>query len=169
MQPSAYRLQQLQNRHCPKCQAPAARDWTAARAEDLLPVKYSHVVFTLPAEIARIVLWNKRAVYGGAAQSISRDSGNHCRRSKTPRRACRHDQRAAYLGISADAPSPHPVIVPGGGLSPDGTRWVVCKPDFFLHVLPDRFYRIGHYGFVAGAGRKQKIAQIRAPPRKQAA
>lgn len=52
------------NRHCPKCQGPAARDWMAARAEDLLPVEYFHVVFTLPEEIARIAYWNKRAVYG---------------------------------------------------------------------------------------------------------
>ena len=52
------------NRHCPKCQAPAARDWMAARAEDLLPVEYFHVVFTLPAEIARIAFWNKRELYG---------------------------------------------------------------------------------------------------------
>lgn len=50
--------------HCPKCQGPAARDWMEARAEDLLPVEYFHVVFTLPAEIARIAYWNKRAVYG---------------------------------------------------------------------------------------------------------
>jgi len=52
------------NRHCPKCQGPAARDWMEARAEDLLPVEYFHVVFTLPAEIARIAYWNKKAVYG---------------------------------------------------------------------------------------------------------
>lgn len=52
------------NRYCPKCQGPAARDWMAARAEDLLPVECFHVVFTLPAEIARIAYWNKRAVYG---------------------------------------------------------------------------------------------------------
>lgn len=52
------------NRHCPMCQGPAARDWMAARATDLLPVEYFHVVFTLPAEIARIAFWNKRAVYG---------------------------------------------------------------------------------------------------------
>ena len=51
------------NRHCPKCQGPAARDWMAARAEDLLPVEYFHVVFTLPAEIARIAYWNKKAIY----------------------------------------------------------------------------------------------------------
>lgn len=52
------------NRHCPKCQGPAARDWMEARAEDLLPVEYFHVVFTLPAEIAQIAYWNKKVVYG---------------------------------------------------------------------------------------------------------
>ena len=52
------------NRHCPKCQGPAARDWMEARAEDLLPVEYFHVVFTLPAETAQIAYWNKKAVYG---------------------------------------------------------------------------------------------------------
>ena len=51
------------NRHCPKCQGPAARDWMEERAEDLLPVEYFHVVFTLPAEIAQIAYWNKKAVY----------------------------------------------------------------------------------------------------------
>ena len=52
------------NRHCPKCQGPAARDWMTARAEDLLPVECFHLVFTLPAEVAQIAYWNKRAVYG---------------------------------------------------------------------------------------------------------
>lgn len=52
------------NRHSPKCEGPAARDWIVARAEDLLPVEYFHVVFTQPAEIARIAYWNKIAVYG---------------------------------------------------------------------------------------------------------
>ena len=50
------------NRHCPKCQGPVARDWMAARAEDLLPVEYFHFVFTMPAEIAQIAYWNKKAV-----------------------------------------------------------------------------------------------------------
>ena len=52
------------NRHCPKCQGPADRDWMKARAEDLLPVEYCHLVFTLHAEIARITYLNKKAVYG---------------------------------------------------------------------------------------------------------
>ena len=50
-------------RHCPKCRGPAARDWMAARSEDVLPVAYFHVVFTLPVEIANIACWNKKAVY----------------------------------------------------------------------------------------------------------
>ena len=52
------------NRHCPKCQGPAALDWMETRAEDLLPVEYVHVVFTMPAEIAQIAFWNKKAAYG---------------------------------------------------------------------------------------------------------
>ena len=52
------------NRHCPKCQGAAARDWMQARIEDLLPVEYFHVVFTLPAQIADIAFQNKAAVYG---------------------------------------------------------------------------------------------------------
>ncbi|ETX09495.1 transposase, partial [Roseivivax halodurans JCM 10272] len=52
------------NRHCPKCQGAASRDWMQARIEDLLPVEYFHVVFTLPARIADIALQNKAAVYG---------------------------------------------------------------------------------------------------------
>src|SRR5260370_16404745 len=51
------------NRHCPKCQGAAARDWLAARAADLLPVGYFHLVFTLPAEIAPIAHQNKAVVY----------------------------------------------------------------------------------------------------------
>jgi predicted Zn-ribbon and HTH transcriptional regulator len=71
------------NRHCPKCQGPAARDWMAARAEDLLPVEYFHVVFTLPAEIARLAYWNKRAVYGllfrASAETVATIAVDPCR------------------------------------------------------------------------------------------
>ena len=59
------------NRHCPKCQAAAARDWLAAREADLLPVGYFHVVFTLPAEVADIAFQNKAAVYGLLFQAAS--------------------------------------------------------------------------------------------------
>ena len=122
------------NRHCPKCQGPAARDWMAARAEDLLPVEYFHVVFTLPAEIARIAHWNKRAVYGllfnASAQTVITIAAD-------PKRMGARVGMTSVLHTWGSALTHHPhihMIVPGGGLSPDGTRWVACKPGFFLHV-----------------------------------
>ncbi len=122
------------NRHCPKCQGPAARDWMAARAEDLLPVEYFHVVFTLPAEIARIAYWNKRAVYGllfkASAQTVITIAAD-------PKRMGARVGMTSVLHTWGSALTHHPhihMIVPGGGLSPDGSRWVACKPGFFLHV-----------------------------------
>ena len=122
------------NRHCPKCQGPAARDWMEARAEDLLPVEYFHVVFTLPAEIAQIAYWNKRAVYGllfkASAETVMTIAID-------PRRLGARVGMTSVLHTWGSALTHHPhihMIVPGGGLSPDGTKWVACKPGFFLHV-----------------------------------
>jgi len=122
------------NRHCPKCQGPAARDWMAARAEDLLPVEYFHVVFTLPAEIARIAYWNKRAVYGllfkASAQTVRTIAAD-------PKRLGARVGMTTVLHTWGSALTHHPhvhMIVPGGGLSSDSTRWVACRPGFFLHV-----------------------------------
>jgi hypothetical protein len=122
------------NRHCPKCQGPAARDWMTARAEDLLPVEYFHVVFTLPAEIARIAYWNKKAVYGllfkASAETVMTIAAD-------PKRMGARVGLTSVLHTWGSALTHHPhihMIVPGGGLSPDGTRWVASKPGFFLHV-----------------------------------
>ncbi|MEL7048748.1 MAG: IS91 family transposase, partial [Pseudomonadota bacterium] len=139
------------NRHCPKCQAPAARDWMAARAEDLLPVEYFHVVFTLPAQIARIALWNKRAVYGllfkASAETVATIAAD-------PKRLGARIGMTSVLHTWGSALTHHPhihMIVPGGGLSPDGTRWVACKPGFFLHVrvLSRLFRRLFLEGLMA--------------------
>ena len=122
------------NRHCPKCQGPAARDWMEARAEDLLPVEYFHVVFTLPAEIAQIAYWNKRPVYGllfkTSAETVMTIAAD-------PKRMGAKVGLTSVLHTWGSAMTHHPhihMIVPGGGLSPDGNRWVACKPGFFLHV-----------------------------------
>ena len=122
------------NRHCPKCQGPAARDWMAARAEDLLPVEYFHLVFTLPAEIPRIAYWNKKAVYGllfkASAEAVRTIAAD-------PKRLGARVGMTSVLHTWGSALTHHPhvhMIVPGGGLSPDGARWVACKPGFFLHV-----------------------------------
>ena len=122
------------NRHCPKCQGPAARDWMEARAEDLLPVEYFHVVFTLPAEIAQIAYWNKRAVYGllfkASAETVMTIAAD-------PKRMGAKVGLTSVLHTWGSAMTHHPhihMIVPGGGLSKDGTKWVASKPGFFLHV-----------------------------------
>ncbi|MEP2532469.1 IS91 family transposase [Shimia sp.] len=139
------------NRHCPKCQGPAARDSMAARAKDLLPVEYCHVVFTLPAEIAQIAFWNKRAVYGllfqASAQTVMTIAAD-------PKRLGARVGMTSVLHTWGSALTHHPhvhMIVPGGGLSPSGNRWVACSPGFFLHVrvLSRLFRRLFIEGLLA--------------------
>lgn len=139
------------NRHCPTCQGPAARDWMAARAEDLRPVEYFHVVFTLPAELAQIAFWNKKAVYGllfkASAETVMTIAAD-------PKRLGARIGMTSVLQIWGSALTHHPhihIIVPGGGLSPDGTRWVACKPGFLLHmrVLSRLFRRLFTEGLLA--------------------
>lgn len=105
-----------------------------ARAADLLPVEYFHGVFTMPVEIAQIAFWNKRAVYGllfrASAQTVISIAAD-------PKRMGARVGMTSVLHTWGSALTHHPhihMIVPGGGLSPDGTRWVACKPGFFLHV-----------------------------------
>ena len=106
----------------------------AARAVDLLPVEYFHVVFTLPTEIAQIAYWNKKAVYDllfrTSAETVLTLAAD-------PKRLGARLGMTAVLHTWGSALTHHPhihMIVPGGGLSPDGTRWIACKPGFFLHV-----------------------------------
>jgi hypothetical protein len=160
------------NRHCPKCQGPAARDWMAARAEDLLPVAYFHVVFTLPAEIAQIAFWNKKAVYDllfrVSAETVTTIAAD-------PKRFGARVGMTSVLHTWGSALTHHPhihMIVPGGGLSPDGNRWVACKPGFFLHVrvlsrLFRRLFLVGlldlhRAGELAFFGDQTALAEIRA-------
>jgi len=122
------------NRHCPKCQGAAARDWLAARQAELLPVAYYHVVFTLPPPVANIAYHNKAAVYGllfkAAAETLLTIAAD-------PRHLGARIGLTAVLHTWGSALTHHPhvhCIVPGGGLSPDGQRWVSCRPGFFLPV-----------------------------------
>ncbi len=121
-------------RHCPKCQAAAAREWLEAREADLLPVGYFHVVFTLPAEIADIAAQNKAAVY----DLLFRAASQTMLTIATDRR-----HLGARIGITTvlhswgSALTHHPhihMIVPGGGISLDGQRWVSSRPAFLLLV-----------------------------------
>ena len=122
------------NRHCPKCQGAAAQDWLAAREADLLPVGYFHLVFTLPAEIAPIAYQNKAAVYDllfrTAAETLLTIAAD-------PKHLGARIGATAVLHSWGSAMTHHPhihMIVPGGGISLDGTRWVPCRPGFLLPV-----------------------------------
>jgi hypothetical protein len=122
------------NRHCPKCQGMAAREWLADREAELLPVPYYHVVFTLPAPIADIAYQNKAEIYAilfkAAAETLITIAGD-------PRHLGARIGLTAVLHTWGSALTHHPhvhCIVPGGGLSPDGERWISCRPGFFLPV-----------------------------------
>ena len=122
------------DRHCPKCQASAARRWLEARQADLLPVDYYHLVFTLPAPIRDIAWYNKSVVYGllfkAAAETLCTIAGD-------PRHLGARIGVTLVLHTWGSAMTHHPHvhgIVPGGGLSPDGEHWVACRPGFFLPV-----------------------------------
>jgi len=122
------------NRHCPKCQNAERARWLADRQAELLPVEYFHVVFTLPEPVARIAFCNPREVYamlfGAASQTlltIARD----------PKHLGADIGFFTILHTWGQNLLHHPhvhCVVPGGGLSPDGTRWIACRPGFFLPV-----------------------------------
>lgn len=122
------------NRHCPKCQGAAARTWLADREADLLPVGYFHVVFTLPAEVADIAYQNKAALYDLLFRAASETMLTIAADPK---------HLGARIGITAvlhtwgSAMTHHPhvhMIVPGGGIALDGTRWISSRPAFLLPV-----------------------------------
>jgi len=122
------------NRHCPKCQGAAAKAWLADREAELLPVAYYHVVFTLPAPIADIAYQNKAAIYAilfkAAAETLITIAAD-------PKHLGARIGLTAVLHTWGSALTHHPhlhCIVPGGGLSPGGERWISCRPGFFLPV-----------------------------------
>jgi Putative transposase/Transposase zinc-binding domain len=122
------------NRHCPKCQGAAAKDWLADRKADLLPVPYYHVVFTLPAAIADIAYQNTAVLYDllfkVSAETMLTIAAD-------PKHLGARIGITSVLHTWGSAMTHHPhvhMIVPGGGISPDGQHWVSCRPGFFLPV-----------------------------------
>jgi Putative transposase/Transposase zinc-binding domain len=160
------------NRHCPKCQGAAAQDWLAAREADLLPVDYFHLVFTLPAEIAPIAYQNKSVVYDllfrTAAETLLTIAAD-------PKHLGARIGFTAVLHSWGSAMTHHPhlhMIVPGGGISHDGTRWVPCRPGFLLPVpvLSRLFRRLFLAGLVDAhaAGRLAFFGDLEGLRRRQA-
>jgi hypothetical protein len=122
------------NRHCPKCQGAAAKEWLAAREAELLPVPYYHVVFTLPAAIADIAYQNKAVIYDmlfkASAETLIAIAAD-------PKHLGARVGVLSVLHTWGSALTHHPhvhMIVPGGGISLDGKNWVSCRPGFFLPV-----------------------------------
>jgi len=123
------------NRHCPKCQGAASRTWMEEREAELLPVPYFHVVLTLPAAIGDIAYTNKAVIYDllfkASAETMLTIAAD-------PKHLGAKIAITAVLHTWGSAMTHHPhvhMIVPGGGLSPDGRRWIATRPNFFLPVL----------------------------------
>src|SRR3982075_3716734 len=122
------------NRHCPKCQGSQALAWMRQRKSELLDVPYFHVVFTLPARIAAIAYQNKAVVYDLLFKASSQTMHTI---AADPKRLGVKIGFTSVLHTWGSAMTHHPhvhMIVPGGGISLDGTRWVPCRPDFILPV-----------------------------------
>jgi predicted Zn-ribbon and HTH transcriptional regulator len=122
------------NRHCPKCQGAAAKDWLAQREAELLPVPYFHVVFTLPVAIADVAYQNRAVIYDilfkASAETLITIAAD-------PKHLGARIGITSVLHTWGSALTHHPhihMIVPGGGISLDATRWVSCRPGFFLPV-----------------------------------
>lgn len=122
------------NRHCPKCQTLKKERWIEARGEDLLPIEYFHVVFTIPSELNHLVSMNRKVLYDLLFRSVSETLMELAHNPK------HLGARIGAIGILhtwgqnlMDHPHIH-CIVTGGGLSSDGSRWVSCRKDFFIPV-----------------------------------
>jgi Putative transposase/Transposase zinc-binding domain len=122
------------DRHCPKCQGLARAQWIQDRQSELLQVPYFHVVFTVPEQIAAIAYQNKEVVYGILFQATAETLKII---AADPKHLGAEVGFFAVLHTWGQNLQGHPhlhCVVPGGGLSPDGQRWVSCRPDFFLPV-----------------------------------
>ena len=122
------------NRHCPKCQSLAKARWLEARQRELLPVSYFHVVFTLPDCLAELVPHNGRVIYNLLFRAASETLLTIAADPK------HLGARIGFFGVLhtwGQTLIVHPhlhCVVPGGGLSADGSRWIGCRRGFFVPV-----------------------------------
>jgi len=147
------------NRHCPKCQAAARATWLDARAAELLPVPYFHIVFTLPAVLGPVALQNPRGVYGILFRAASETL---LELADDPKHLGARIGLLAVLHTWGQTLVHHPhihCVVPGGGISHDGSRWVGCDKDFFLPVrVLSRVFRGKFVDLLKRAYRGGKLA-----------
>lgn len=147
------------NRHCPKCQAATRAQWLDERAKELLPTEYFHVVFTLPVELGPLALQNPRVLYGllfrASAETLLEIAAD-------PKHLGAQIGFVAVLHTWGQNLHLHPhlhCVVPGGGLSADGSRWVACRPGFFLPVrVLSCLFRNKFVSLLRGAYERQEVA-----------
>jgi hypothetical protein len=146
------------NRHCPKCQSLARAKWVEARRAELLPVEYFHVVFTIPEQLARIAYHNRKVVYDILFRATAETLTTIAR---DPQHLGAEIGFFAVLHTWGQNLLHHPhlhCVVPGGGMSPDGTHWVSCLPGFFLPVkVLSRLFRRLFLAQLRTAFRKGKL------------
>lgn len=143
------------NRHCPKCQASKQAAWHEAQCAHLLEVPYFHIVFTLPQELGPVALQNKRTLYGllfrAASETLTTIAGD-------PKHLGARIGFTAVLHTWGQTLVHHPhvhCVVPGGGLSPDGDRWIPARAQFFLPVrVLSRLFRKKYLAYLRQAYQK---------------
>jgi hypothetical protein len=146
----------------PRCQGSAARRWLEARQADQLPMEYYHVVFTLPAPLSALAWYNKTVIYGLlfdiAAETLRTIAAD-------PKHLGASICGTLVLHTRGSALTNHPHvhgIVPGGGLSADGERWIACRPGFFLPVRAlSRLFRRRFLEALEAAHRRGQLASDR--------
>ena len=122
------------NRHCPKCQGSAAQEWLEARHAELLPVPYFHVVYTLPGQLRDVAYQNRRVVYDILMKAAAETT---LAIAADPKRLGAKIGITSVLHTWGSALTHHPhvhMIVPGGGISPEGDRWIASRGNFLVHV-----------------------------------
>lgn len=146
------------NRHCPKCQAAARKEWTKERAAELLPVEYFHVVFTLPVQLSPLALQNKRVIYGLLFQAASETL---LKIAADPKHLGAAIGFLAVLHTWGQTLQHHPhlhCVVPGGGHSPDHSRWIGCRKGFFLPVkVLSRLFRGKFVAYLKAANEQGRL------------
>ena len=146
------------NRHCPKCQALARAKWLVERQAELLPVEYFHVVFTLPQQIGGLALQNAREIYRILFRAVSETLLTI---AADPKHLGAAIGFLAILHTWGQNLHLHPhihCVVPGGGISPDGKRWVACRRSFFLPVrVLSRLFRAKFLTYLREAFRRGKL------------
>ena len=158
------------NRHCPRCQAAARAAWLDERAAELLPTEYFHVVFTFPSDLAPLALQNQRLVYGTLLQASAQSL---LQLARDPHHLGADIGFSSVLHTWGQNLHLHPhvhCVVPGGGISLEGNRWVSCRPGFFLPVRPlgrlfrGKFLAILHRAYDRGLIRFHGQQQDRSAP-----